>query len=142
MKTANEYLEIYKLSVEMADRLSARRGATNVYFITLESTLSASAGFWMSTENSLSYQKALVIGVVSLILSMIWWLQIQTYRNLSKAKFDVIHELEQQLTFAPFTKEWEVVNGIRKKHVDLTRTESFIPVIFLLVNIILIIGAM
>ena len=38
------YFEIYKIAVEMADRISARRGVANSFFLTINTTVSGSWG--------------------------------------------------------------------------------------------------
>ena len=136
MKKDLELLEIYKVTVEMADRLSARRGAANTLFITLESALSAALGVWVGNGDSISMRKALALIAVSGLISVLWWVQIFSYRNISTAKFDVIHEMERELSFAPYTREWKYIQKTR--HVDLTKTEQFVPFIFLMIDLLLI----
>ena len=41
------------------------------------------------------------------LVSLSWLLLIRSYRNLNKAKFKVISELEDRLPVAPFDREWE-----------------------------------
>jgi hypothetical protein len=40
-KAAEHYLELYKLAVEMADRVSARRATANAFFLTINTALFA-----------------------------------------------------------------------------------------------------
>lgn len=37
----SDYLDLYKLAVEMADRVSARRGTANAFFVTVNTALLA-----------------------------------------------------------------------------------------------------
>lgn len=142
MSQKDQNLEIYKLAVEMSDKLSVRRGASNVFFISIQTAFSASFVFWLNSETGLSLKKAIALTLISLVLSTIWCIHIQTYRNLSKAKFEVIHEIENHLTYAPFTREWEIVSGFKRKHFDLTRTEGLIPVVFFLLNLMMAVSAL
>ena len=41
IKSTQQYLELYKLAVEMADRVSARRAAANAFFLTVNTALLA-----------------------------------------------------------------------------------------------------
>ena len=50
-EAASAFLEQYKLYVEMADRVSARRGNTNTFFLTLNTTAVTAIGLlWSSTS--------------------------------------------------------------------------------------------
>ncbi len=40
-KDSGQYLELYKLAVEMADRVSARRATANAFFLTVNTALLA-----------------------------------------------------------------------------------------------------
>jgi len=141
MKTENHTLEVYKLCVEMADRLSARRGLANTYYIGLESALSAGLGLLIGNGESLSTRKVVTLSLISLTLSLLWWIQITSHRNLSTAKYKVIHDLERELQVRPFTNEWDYIKSDRKWHLDLTHVERIIPIIFLLLNLLLIFTA-
>src|SRR5581483_4789886 len=71
-------IEQYKLAAEMADRVSARRGAANGFYFTVSSAL-------LATSESLSLATASAAGIV---LACAWWLQLRSYRNLNAAKFE------------------------------------------------------
>ena len=43
--SASAVLEVYKPAVEMADRVSARRGTTNSFFLSAQTALVTVAGF-------------------------------------------------------------------------------------------------
>lgn len=141
MSNQDQHFEIYKLSVEMADRLSGRRALANTFFISLESALSAALGFWIGEGESFSIRKLVTLSVVAVLISSLWWVQVTSYRNLSKAKFKVIHDLERELSAAPYTNEWELIKLKQKWHIDLTHVERFIPVVFLILNFLLIFTA-
>lgn len=142
MTNMDSTLELYKLTVEMADRLAARRGAANTFFITLESALSAALGVWIGNGESLSIRKAMSLVAVSAMISVLWWIQVTSYRNISTAKFAVIHEIEKELSFGPYTREWALIKVERKRHVDLTKSERFVPFIFLAIDLLLIFTAL
>jgi hypothetical protein len=142
MKNQGEELELYKLTIEMADRLSARRGSANTFFISLESAISAALGVWIGNGGTITMRKAAALASVSVMISVLWWIQVTSYRNISTAKFTVIHEIEQKLSFAPYTREWALIKAERKRHVDLTNSERIIPFIFLAIQLILIFTAL
>jgi len=43
-----------------------------------------------------------------MIVSSIWFVTVRYYQQLAKAKWTVIHEIEEQLTCQPFKREWEL----------------------------------
>ena len=95
---SHKLLEQYKLYVEMADRVSQRRQAANRFYISL---LSGLGGLYLLLEKILHTQPNIIIwAILIIIISLLWWLTINSYRQLNSGKFKVIHEMEQQLPFA------------------------------------------
>jgi len=45
-----------------------------------------------------------------LIISSIWFVTVRFYQQLASAKWQVIHEIEDNLIFKPFKREWEIYN--------------------------------
>jgi Flp pilus assembly protein TadB len=94
-------LEQYKLYVEMADRISARRAQSNRFYISLLSALLAllsiliNRTLWSSIQNAIF----LAVAILGLALCFLWYVNINSYRQLNSGKFKVIQELEQHLPF-------------------------------------------
>lgn len=143
MNKEDAALEIYKMSVEMADRLSARRSKVNAFFITLEVAFATSLGVIGSKESNSSHKLLFLLGGLALTVTLIWWVQLTSYRNISIAKFKVIHELEKDLASSPYTHEWALLRNGNKKpwwtgHIDISKTERAVPFVFLIIDIITI----
>jgi hypothetical protein len=77
-----------------------------------------------------------------LVLSVVWWLLLRSYRKLNGAKFSVIHQLEQRIEIKPFTEEWDqlkkrpLVEGVRRRklrYLELGIVEQVVPLIFVLI---------
>lgn len=144
------YFELYKLAVEMADRISARRTAANAFFITVQGALASVLGFAVRTFGSDQTSKNLGIiffCIIGMVLSYTWWVLIKSYRDLNGAKFSVILEMEKNLAAAPFGDEWKYlkkdpISKWRKRYAELTSVEKKIPwafgVIYLFVLIVTI----
>lgn len=92
------YLEIYKLAVEMADRISARRALASTFFLSALSSLIVVIG--LTTEDEWA------VALPGVVLAMTWWLLLRSYRLLNRAKFKVIQNMEQRLPLRP-----SVTNG-------------------------------
>lgn len=134
--------EQYKIFIEMADRISERRGKANQFYIAALTGLVAIMSFIVSCSVSGEYQLQIVIfcSIFGVLLCIVWWINLQSYRKLNAAKFSVIHDIEKKLPFACYRDEWEYLgNGNNgKKYRQLTKVEGLIPIIFSLLFIVAI----
>jgi hypothetical protein len=140
--------DLYKLAVDMADRISGRRGTANAFFLTLQTAL---AGFVGVLRPATDPTKAgvlrvdvfgiVMVSTVGVVLSATWWLLLRSYRDLNEAKFKVILELEKQLPAQPFGDEWKYLkeDPVKKKfparYAELNAIERVVPVVFAVVYI-------
>jgi hypothetical protein len=96
------YLDQYKLAVEMADRVSARRGAANTFFLTVNTALAAVLG---------GKELRWYVAVAGVAFAISWWALLRSYRALNTAKWTVIVELERRLPAHPFAQEWTMLRS-------------------------------
>ena len=91
-------LEQYKLCVEMADRISQRRQTAHAFFLTVNAGLIALLG-WVLPADAGTLQSIwlVIVGLAGTVLSGTWLLLIRSYRNLNRAKFRVIQQMERKL---------------------------------------------
>ena len=127
-------LEQYKIYVEMADRVSARRNLANVFFLTLHTTIIGAIGFTFD-RIELIYPKILVSFPIIAILTLcyVWWRLINSYRQLNTAKYQVVGELEKKLPASPYwSAEWKALGEGKdpKKYAPITHVEYYVPIIF------------
>jgi hypothetical protein len=131
-------IEQYKICVEMADRVSARRIQANSFYISLLSTLLALLSL-IERQLIPGYQNLLLFltSILGLTLCLTWFTNIESYRKLNSAKFFVINEIKKYLPFRCFTLEWKDLTGERtgekekrKKYKRLTIVEKYVPIIF------------
>lgn len=131
-------LEQYKIYVEMADRVSSRRGLTNTFFLTLNSAILTAIGVaWGHSPDApallLTVPLAAVLGQCAG-----WWWLVRSYRQLNTAKFLVVGALEERLPASPYWRaEWVALGegSDWRKYLPLTHLEQWIPVLFGLVYI-------
>ena len=102
----SDLLEQYKLYVQSAENVSARRVASSRYLLTLNAALVAlygvqSAGFGQSYWT-------LLVPIVGIPVSLLWYLIIKSHADLNRIKFDVIHEFEQRLPAEAYKYEWHL----------------------------------
>ncbi len=139
-------VEIYKLYVRTSESTSDRRGRTNSFYLVLCSTLLTVFGTLIGTLIKLKIiigmYSLLLLGLLGLLLSIVWFINIKSYRQLNTGKFAVISELEKKLPFPCFTKEWEELGhrgNKKKRYFKLTIIEQYVPLIFTVGFIILLI---
>jgi len=136
-KTTDEYLELYKLAVELADRTDQRSASlltlpftANTALFAILSTRSAERIFW-------------IIALGGILISLSWWILLYSYRELSKAKFRVIIEMEQRLDERIFSAEWDAMRNDRSNRrmwdsrtylaqwfLTVSTVEKFVPLCF------------
>ncbi|WP_424356545.1 RipA family octameric membrane protein [Methanocella sp. MCL-LM] len=136
-------LEQYKLYVEMADKISERRSQTNIFYVTLLSAILAVLSVIFEKDQISSFYALilLLISLLGLLLCLIWYYNITSYSQLNSGKFKVIHEMEQQLPFPCYAREWDVLKKgkDKKKYFPLTHVEGWIPFILSVPYLILLV---
>ena len=131
-----ELLEIYRLHVEMADRVSQRRAGANRLFVTLLSAMivlmAAVSRFGAGMEAAALEFAVVVLAATALSLAVSWFIVIRSYRQLNTGKFDVLRKLEGELPFAFYRMEWERLGEGKDpdRYWKLTVVETFLPMIF------------
>jgi hypothetical protein len=127
-KDSGQYLELYKLAVEMADRVSARRATANAFFLTVNTALLA---FASSGSRDLLW----LVTLAGVALSGTWALLLKSYRDLNAAKFGVITQMESKLEAKIFDDEWKRLKekrteSWRGRYAEFGTVERLVPIIF------------
>jgi hypothetical protein len=131
------YVDLYELAVEMADRISARRGVANSFFLTINTGLAALLG-----GSDLRWY----VAVAGIVICVSWWALLKSYRDLNAAKFGVILAMEARLPAQIFGDEWERLKrnaapatpraGARLlQYRELGRIERIVPWVFALIYV-------
>jgi hypothetical protein len=144
---SQQLFDLYRLAVEMADRISARRGAGNAFFLTLQTALAGFAGIIRPTSAvdgglvQVDVFGIVIVSVVGLILSATWWLLLRSFRDLNAAKFKVILAIEAGFVAQPFGDEWQFLKQdlLKKRmparYAELNVVERVVPIVFALVYV-------
>ena len=126
----------------MADRVSQRRGQTNKFYITLLSALLAFLSIYLNSNTFEEKNIFLIItGGLGILICLVWFFNIQSYRQLNTGKFAAIHELEEKLSYPFYKREWDFLGEgkDRKKYLQLSKIEKFVPFILSIPYFILIV---
>jgi len=129
------YLEIYKLFTEMADRVSSRRQSANSFFLTINTALIAATSYISFNENVESTFYSFV-SLAGMMVCLLWFCLILSYRNLNRAKYTVVHEIERKLPIAPYDAEWDCLDRGKSAHIywPLTHVEMVVPWTFFVLH--------
>lgn len=134
-----ETLELYRLAVEMADRVSARRGAANSFFLTVNTAVVGVLG---------AREVRWYLAAAGIMLSLAWWMLLRNYRNLNRAKFSLILAIEEGLPVHLYRDEWAILqeqrrrasgeaakpSGVRlARYRELGSVERLVPMVFVLI---------
>ncbi|NIH03636.1 MULTISPECIES: RipA family octameric membrane protein [Providencia] len=131
-------IDIYKLCIDMADKTSERRLKSNNLIITLNSILISLNGYFYLG----GYEQGIwgiTISVVCIVMNIYWVFLLFTYKNINEAKYKVINSIEANNDFLlkPFTHEYEFLK--EKKFFTLSKTECFIPITLVILNLLIVI---
>ena len=132
--------EQYKLYIQSAEKISDRRQNANNYFITINTALISFLGlsFQIKLLENLGWIKSL-LAILGIIICIIFWFLLRSYRQLNSGKFKVIHEIEKNLPLALYDYEWKILGeGKNKKlYYPFSHIELLIPWVFGFIYLIL-----
>ena len=127
--------DIYKLLVDMADKVSQRRQSANNFFLSVNTAL-IGASAYISSVSQQSPARVLAIAAAGALVCVLWIRNIQSYKDLNSGKFAVINEIEKQLPISPYTAEWNYLerdnNGRRYR--PFHAVEILVPCVFIAVH--------
>lgn len=113
-------VQIYYAYTEALSATENKRQIYNQIYLSLSIAV-------ITAYYSFSGLPRILVAAILLIISLSWLIGISSYRILAQAKFRVLHEMEQKLPYAPFTKEWNHVKS-RRLRVRITDAEKVVPV--------------
>lgn len=131
----------YELYVQSTLQVTERRFKANQFYISLLSALLGVLTFTFGKDNfqNLAGYRETVLQAVcflALLLNIIWFFTIRSYRKLNSAKFKVIHQMETQLPFQPYNREWEIIES--NKYFLMTKIEQWLCLTLTLPFVILL----
>ena len=127
----------YKLYVQSAENVSARRVASSRYLLTLNTALVALYGFQSSNLDPGWW--TMLVPILGFSVSVLWHRIIKSHKDLNAVKFRIIHELEQRLPATLYTYEWRLAEkGRGKPYRSVTDIELWIPLAFLALHLVLL----
>ena len=130
----------YQLYIESVEKISDRRQNANNYFITINTVLISFLGvlFQAKLLENISWVKSLV-SFVGIIICVVFWFLLRSYKQINTGKFKVIHEIEQKLPLGLYDYEWNVLEEGKnnKVYFPFSHIEMIIPWVFGAVYVVL-----
>ena len=127
MTKADDTLELYRIVVDTITSNEQRRQQISSVFITL-----IAAGF--GAVGAVEKLELIYVTTPALIVSAVWWAQVRFLKNLATAKFHVLNQLEERLSFRPFHEEWVFLKRARSEdgsrtwfRMGLSQIEMLVP---------------
>ncbi len=90
----------------------------------------------LAVEQSMIF---MMVPFVGMAICYSWYKIIDSYRQLDRVKFKVIHSTERNLPLALFETEWELLGKgrNRKLYRPFSMTEMNIPIIFMILYLLI-----
>ena len=134
-----DLLEQYKLYVQSAEHVSARRLASSRLLLALNAGLAALYG--IRPEGFGQSWWVVAVPLLGIAVSLLWSRIIRSHKELNRVKFELIHELERHLPAAPYTYEWRLAEqGRGRSYRAVTDIERWLPWTFLVLHVVLLIA--
>lgn len=139
-KYIEHLLEQYKIYINATEKISDRRQKANEFFLTLNSALVTLLGFVISKANHIVVTVSLA-SIGGITMCYLWYRILRSFKGLNSGKFKVIHAIEARLPLALYDTEWEILGRgkDKKTYWPFTHIELWVPWIFIMIYIILMI---
>ena len=105
-----DVLEIYKMLVEMADRVSQRRQSANSFYLTVNTAIIGGAAYL--SQSQFGHVGTLAVSAAGIAICSLWTRAVVSYKSLNAAKFEVITALEERLPVSPYKDEWAILTSM------------------------------
>ncbi len=134
MSDKNEIMELYKLHAKFANDVTAWRQKTNAFYISLFTIIISFGSFFGINEKYSIALPCIVCGIISIL----WFLQIRSFRILNSAKFHALDKMEDCFAIKPFEIEWTMAKKLN--YARFTIIEQLIPIVFFVLFLAILIN--
>ncbi|MFC7070602.1 hypothetical protein ACFQL9_13190 [Halobaculum lipolyticum] len=128
-----ELIDQYTTYVDTTLNVSNRRLRNNRFYTFLLSGTLAVISVLAQTE-IIQAVGLLIASGLGVALCVLWYASIRSYSQLNGGKYAVVQEMEEELPFDPFAREWEVLDEGNnwRTYLTHTRVERKIPGVLIL----------
>ena len=136
-------LALFELYLATAEKVSDRRAQANTWMLSVNSAIVALYGYLQADKMAGgAAQKAgwlWAIPAAGAIVCLAWAALLTSYRDLNRAKFAVLQQIEADLPVSLFTRERETYRRDRRR--SLSNIERLIPGCFALLYAVMLVAA-
>ena len=134
-------MKLYLYYAGQTEALINRRGANSRYFLTVNAAISSLTGALLELEPGGQFW-LVALPIAGIIVCAVWWLLTRSYRILTKARFDVITEMEARFPVAPYTDEWRMIKKgpAYSEYKSIARQEAIVPLVFVGLYVIFLVA--
>lgn len=138
----DHYLEQYRIYIHVMNTASERRLKANEFFLAINTAIMGILGYFEIKGPVEKSVLIMMVPFVGIAICYCWYFIINSYGQLNRAKFAVLHSTEKKLPLALFETEWNLLgNGKdKKKYRPLSGTEKLIPIIFSILYILIFVA--
>lgn len=132
-KFRDHCLEIYKIYVGSADKISERRQIANSFFLSINTAIVGLISYLQAGSNEKTFLGFyLLVSIAGMFICYMWYRLILSYKQINSGKFKIIHQIEEQLPLSPYGAEWEILGQGEdpKKYLPFTYIEILVPWVF------------
>ena len=108
-------LEQYRIYSDAKEKFIARQFSTNKFYLVLNLIILVTA-YILGTLTP-QYQPVIVLCIIGIAITLMWWMNIDSYQMLIKVKYaKVLEYLETKLPEQPYHKEFVDYVQMKKKN--------------------------
>jgi len=109
------YLDQYRILITAVNQITRIKQETNRYFLTIQTILVTAVGISLSRGEYFNPEVwHVIVPIVGVALSFIWWLRIRKYKYITLAKFSMLRCVEENLPLALYTTEAEILTSAKQ----------------------------
>lgn len=132
------FFELYRMYVDGMEKVSDRRLLANNFFLSVNTALISLSGILLNLKSPIvNLTFILLISSVGILICLIWWVIVYSYKQLNTGKFIIIHEMEKKLPFRLYYNEWKALGEGKDlhKYLPFSHVEIFIPLVFVILYV-------
>lgn len=134
MAKGDSVLELYKIMVDSAHKVTEWRQKSNEFFLAINSALIAIATYLFNVYQT---PTAPGIAVFGILLAVIWYESIKSYSKLNGAKWKVVSEIEQkEFKYPIFQMERKYYKEANRR--GNASVEKMVPLLFIAMYVIIL----
>ena len=132
-KFRDHCLEVYKVYVGTADKISERRQTANSFFLSVNTAIIGLVSYLQASSNTKPhFGFYLMVSAAGMVICYMWYRLVLSYKQINSGKFKIIHQMEEHLPLSPYEAEWEMLGRGEdsKKYLPFTHVEILVPWVF------------